>query len=142
MTLNKRQGNDWYFDLGATSHLTPLAAILSHSFSPQYPVPSTFVVGNNFLLPVTYTSTAHLPGSLRLYNALVSPSHLKNLIFVRQFTSDNNGSVEFDPVGCSVKVLRTPADCIPCASQLPQLSRPPPICRYGSVVSVIYDVRL
>jgi len=48
-----------------------------------------------------------LPGSLRLNNVLVSLSLIKNLISVRQFTSDNNCSVEFDPAGCSVKDLRT-----------------------------------
>jgi hypothetical protein len=38
---------------------------------------------------------------------LVSPQIIKNLISVRQFTTDNNCSVEFDPAGCSVKDLNS-----------------------------------
>jgi len=87
--------------------MTPHATILSHSLSLRYPVPSSIVVGNGSLLPVTSTGAALLPGSLRLNNVLVSPSLIKNLISVRQFTSDNNCSVEFDPAGCSAKDLRT-----------------------------------
>jgi hypothetical protein len=37
----------------------------------------------------------------------VSPQIIKNLILVRQFTIDNNCSVEFDPSGFSVKDLQT-----------------------------------
>jgi len=107
MTLNPPQGNDWYFDSVATSHMTPHAAILSHSSSPRYLVPSSIVVGNGSLLLVTSIGAVLLPGSLRLNNVLVSLSLIKNLISVRQFTSDNNCSVEFDPAGCSVKDLRT-----------------------------------
>jgi hypothetical protein len=42
---------------------------------------------------------------LCLNNVLVSPQIIKNIIYVRHFTIDNNCSVEFDPAGCSVKVL-------------------------------------
>ena len=59
------------------------------------------------VLPVTATCVASLPGHLSLNNVLVSPRLIKNLISVRQFTSDNNCSVEFDHAGCSVKDLTT-----------------------------------
>jgi hypothetical protein len=119
MTLNQPQGNDWYFNSGATSHMTPHAATPSHTFSPRYPVPSSIVVGNGSLLPVTSTSPAHLPGYLRLNNVLVPPSLIKNLISERQFISDNNCSVEFDPVGYSVKDLRTQNVLVMCNSSGP-----------------------
>jgi hypothetical protein len=48
-----------------------------------------------------------LSPSLHLNNVLVSPQLIKNLKSVRQFTTDNNFSVEFDPSGCSVKDLLT-----------------------------------
>ena len=52
---------------------------------------------NSSLLPGATT----LSGHLHLSHVLVSLKHIKNLISVCQFTSDNNCSVQFDP--CSVK---------------------------------------
>ena len=78
---------------------------LSYSFPPRHPIPSNIIVGDGSLLPVTATGAAHLHGPFHLNNVLVSPKLIKNLILVRQFTTDNNCSVEFDYVGCSVKDL-------------------------------------
>lgn len=36
---------------------------------------------------------------LHLTNVLVSPSLIKNLVSVRQFTKENSCSLEFDPFG-------------------------------------------
>jgi hypothetical protein len=69
---------------------------LSQTFSQRYPAPSSIIVGNSSMIPVTATGTTELPHSLRLNNILVSPQIIKNLISVRQFTTDNNCSVEFD----------------------------------------------
>jgi histone deacetylase 1/2 len=60
-----------------------------------------------------------LTPSLRLNNVLVSPKLIKNLISVRQFTIDNNCSVEFDPFGCSVKDLLTRTEIARCNSPGP-----------------------
>jgi hypothetical protein len=49
----------------------------------------------------------------------VSPQLIKNLIYVRQFTIDNNCSVEFDPVGCSMKVLPSRTEIVKCNSSGP-----------------------
>ena len=68
------------------------------------------------VLPVTTTCVASLPGHLSLNNVLVSPRLIKNLISVRQFTSDNNCSVEFDHAGCSVKDLTTQRVIVRCNS--------------------------
>ena len=103
VSLNQPPTTDWFFDSGATSHMTSDSSNLTHNFISRYP--SSIVVGNGSLLPVTSTGTATLPGPFSLNNVLVSPSLIKNLISVRQFTSDNNCSVEFDPAGCSVKDL-------------------------------------
>ena len=79
--------------------------ILSHTTSPRYPTPSSIVVGNGSLLPITATGATVISPSLHLNNVLVSPQLIKNLISVRQFTLNNNCSVEFDLTGCSVKDL-------------------------------------
>jgi len=79
--------------------------ILPHTTSPWYPTPSSIVVGNDSLLPVIATGATVISHSLHLNNVLVSPQLIKNLISVRQFTLNNNCSVEFDLTGCSVKDL-------------------------------------
>ena len=81
--------------------------ILSHNSLMRYPTPTSIVVGNGSLLPVTSTGATVLHPSLHLNNVLVSPQLINNLIFVRQFTTDNNCSVEFDLSGCSVKDLQS-----------------------------------
>ena len=78
--------------------MTSQPSSLSHVLFPRYPNPSSIVVGNGSLIPVTATGSTELSPTLRLNNVLVSPQIIKNLISVRQFTTDNNCSVEFDPL--------------------------------------------
>jgi hypothetical protein len=52
----------------------------------------SIVVGNGSILPVNVTGSTEVSPSLRFNNVLVSPEITKNLIFVRQFTIDNNCS--------------------------------------------------
>ncbi|GJQ93588.1 ribonuclease H-like domain-containing protein [Tanacetum coccineum] len=56
-------------------------------------------IGHNFL------HTPHKP--LHLYHVIVTPNIIKNLISIRQFTRDNNMSVDFDAYGFSVKDNQT-----------------------------------
>lgn len=44
---------------------------------------------------------------LSLNSILVTPSIIKNLVSVRRFTKDNSCSIEFDPLGFTVKDLHT-----------------------------------
>jgi len=117
-SLTPPTSNEWYFDSGATSHMTSQSS-LSHVLLPRYPTPSSIVVGNGSLLPVTATGSTELSRNLRLNNVLVSPQIIKNLISVRQFTTDNNCSVEFDLAGCSVKVLPSRTEIVWCNSSGP-----------------------
>ena len=68
---------------------------------------TSFIVGNRATIPVVGTSFSTILGPFRLNNVLVAPSILKNLLSVRQFTTDNFVSIEFDPAGLSVKDLHT-----------------------------------
>ena len=86
------------------------AGIITIPSPPHTSSPSHIVVGNGNLLPVTSTGVTNFPHNLHLNNVLVSPGLIKNLISVRQFTYDNNCSVEFDPLGCSVKDLCSQRD--------------------------------
>jgi hypothetical protein len=118
VALQQPVQHEWHFDTGATSHMTSDAGIISQTL-PSRHIPSHIVVGNGHLIPVTSTGTTHLPHNLSLKNVLVSPSLIKDLIFVRQFTTDNNCSIEFDPLGCSVKDLPTRREILRCDSSGP-----------------------
>jgi hypothetical protein len=111
MTLNPPAStSEWYADSGAGSHMTSDAGKLSTISPPFSSTPSSIIVGNGALLPVTATGshTFSLPRrNLVLNNVLVSPHIIKNLISIRRFTTDNNCSIEFDPFGLSVKDLQT-----------------------------------
>ena len=115
-SLNQPSNGEWYFDSGATSYMTSSHHNLSHACSQRYPTPSSIVVGNGALLPVTCTGSAALSPALRLNNILVSPHIIKNLISIRQFTTNKNCSVEFDPAGCSVKAMQIRDEIVRCNS--------------------------
>ncbi|GJU32996.1 ribonuclease H-like domain-containing protein [Tanacetum coccineum] len=98
----------WNMDTGASSHLAENTGMLT-SFSNPSMYKSVFV-GNGQPIPVTHTGhsllhTLHKP--LHLHHVLVTPNIIKNLISVRQFTRDNNVSVDFDAYGFSVKDYQT-----------------------------------
>ena len=59
------------------------------------------MVGDGYFLLVTAVSSA--PGSFRLPNVLVAPRMVHNLLSIRQFTTDNSCSIEFDSSGLTVK---------------------------------------
>jgi hypothetical protein len=105
MTLTPPTG-EWYMDSGATAHMASTSGILTYCHPPSSSTPSSIIVGNGTSLPVVSTGST-LMGPIHLNNVLVSPSIIKNLVSVCQFTIDNNCSVEFDPAGFSVKDLRT-----------------------------------
>jgi hypothetical protein len=70
-------------------------------------------------VPVTHQARTFIPTAttpLRLDDVLVSPSLIKNLIYVRRLTRDNNVSIEFDPSGFSIKDLPTKAEMLRCDS--------------------------
>ncbi|GJW68234.1 ribonuclease H-like domain-containing protein [Tanacetum coccineum] len=98
----------WNMDTGASSHLNSHTSNLNTIYNKcLYP----FVcVGDDKSIPVTNTGHSILPTlnrPLHLHTVLVTPNIIKNLIFVRQFTRDNNCTVEFDAIGFSVKDFLT-----------------------------------
>ncbi|GJX66895.1 hybrid signal transduction histidine kinase M [Tanacetum coccineum] len=98
----------WNMDTGETSHLNSNAHNLSTLFNSRlYP---SIHVGDGNSIPVTNTGHSIIPSlhrPLHLYNVLVTPNIIKNLISVRQFTRDNNCTIEFDAYGFSVKDFLT-----------------------------------
>jgi hypothetical protein len=78
------------------------------------------IVGNGHSVPIeglgkTQLENPHPP--LVLNNVLHAPNLIKNLVFVRKFTTDNEVSIEFDPFGFSVKDFQTGIPIMRCESQ-------------------------
>ena len=74
---------EWYADSGAGSHMTAHSGIISSPRPPSLSGPSSIIVDNGALLPVTSISSFSFPAPRRplvLNNVLVSPSIIKNLI--------------------------------------------------------------
>ncbi|GJW75692.1 ribonuclease H-like domain-containing protein [Tanacetum coccineum] len=91
-------------DTGASSHLADNTGILT-SFSN-----SCIHLYLLAMVTLTHTGYSFLHTSskpLHLNHILVTPHIIKNLISVRQFTRDNDVSVEFDAYGFSVKDYQT-----------------------------------
>lgn len=133
-------------DSGATSHMTSDAGNITTSYPPS-PSHSSVIVGNGSTLPVTSIGSTTIPlynRQFSLRNILVTPNIIKNLISVRQFTTDNNCSIEFDPYGLSVKDLHTRSVIARCNSSghLYPLLPSPPQAFITSSSSTLWHCRL
>nr|GEX23007.1 ribonuclease H-like domain-containing protein [Tanacetum cinerariifolium] len=98
----------WNMDTCASSHLNSHTSNLNTVYN-KFLYPSV-CVGDGKSIPVTNTGHNILPTlnrPLHLHNVLVTPNIIKNLIYVRQFTRDNNYTIEFDAFGFSVKDFLT-----------------------------------
>ncbi|GJW20339.1 ribonuclease H-like domain-containing protein [Tanacetum coccineum] len=98
----------WHMDTGASSHLNFNVSNLSTIFDKRL-FPSAHVGNGNSIL-VTNTGHSIIPSihrPLHLHNVLVIPNIIKNLNSVRQFTRDNNCTIEFNAFGFSVKDFLT-----------------------------------
>ncbi|GJY47203.1 hypothetical protein Tco_0436266 [Tanacetum coccineum] len=106
-----------HMDTGVSSHLNFNASNLSTIFDKRL-FPSVHV-GDGKSIPVTNTGHSIIPSHhrpLHLHNVLVTPNIIKNLIYVRQFTRDNNCTIEFDAFGFSMKDYLTRHILIRCDS--------------------------
>lgn len=120
MHLNDLNSTGWYIDFGATSHLHSNEAILNF-ISEKNISPSYVLVCDGSKIPIQNFGHSILPNSnpyriLTLKNILITPNIIKNLIYVRHFTRDNNYSIEFDAFGFSMKDYRTKKTLLRCDS--------------------------
>jgi hypothetical protein len=135
---------EWVFDSGATAHLSKDAGIL-HTLSP-HPVHRPITVGDGSSIPVSSSGHASFPSSflsnrpLYLCDVLITPRIIKNLISVRQFTIDNNFSVDFDPFGFSVKDLLTRHELLWCNSTRELYSFEHPVPRALTTTTTSHDI--
>ncbi|GJW64952.1 ribonuclease H-like domain-containing protein [Tanacetum coccineum] len=102
------QDPTWHMDTGASSHLNFNISNLSTIFDKR--LFSSVHVGDGNSIPVINTGHSIIPSiqrPLHLHHVLVTPNIIKNIIYVRQFTRDNNCTIEFDAFGFSVKDFLT-----------------------------------
>jgi hypothetical protein len=95
---------------GRLRHHQPYHTHVGHILSPRPPSlahPSSIIVGNGFVLPVTTVGDSVLPGPFYLNDVLVALDLVQSFLSVRRFTTDNFCFMEFDPFGLSVKNLAT-----------------------------------
>ncbi|XP_026451054.1 uncharacterized protein LOC113351251 [Papaver somniferum] len=106
-SMHLQQPDDaFHMDTGATSHLTADSATLHNVFNSSNVRSILVGNGNSILVTASGTKLITLPSrTLQLKKSLVVPDIIKNLIYVRKFTTDNRVSVEFDPSGFSAKDL-------------------------------------
>jgi hypothetical protein len=105
MVVTPPKVTDRVTDSDASNHTTPNTGNLT-TFQPFISAtPPSIFVGNGVVLQVTSVGDTILPGPFYLINIFVIPDITQNLIFVRRFTTDNCGSMEFDLFGVSVKNL-------------------------------------
>ncbi|KAJ9548922.1 hypothetical protein OSB04_021465 [Centaurea solstitialis] len=113
---------EWYMDTGATDHVHENAGILN-SVLDKHDTRS-ILVGDGSQIPVVTTGHASFPLNnpyrpLHLHNILISPTIIKNLISVRQFTRQNKTSIEFDSFGFTIRDYKTRRPLIRCDSDWP-----------------------
>ena len=112
--------NTWYMDTGASSHSAASQGNLT-SYSNLSHLNQTLIVGSGQSIPIHGSGHTILPTSphhkhLNLNHVLHTPHIIKNLISVRQLTTDNNVSVSFDPFGFSVTDFKTGIPLMRCDS--------------------------
>nr|GEW41999.1 ribonuclease H-like domain-containing protein [Tanacetum cinerariifolium] len=98
----------WNRDTGASSYLNNSINSLSTVFNSCLYL--SISVGDGHSIPVTNKGPSILPTisrPLHLNNVLITLHIVKKVIYVRQFVSDNNCTIEFNSFGFSVKEFLT-----------------------------------
>ena len=96
--ISHPQTNTWYPDSGSSHHVTPNADNL-HNRVP-YAGQDQLYIGNGQGMKILSAGNSVLssqPKSFALNNILHVPTITKNLLFVHQFTIENNVFIEFHP---------------------------------------------
>ena len=133
--LSLQGSNHWVLDTGASTHMSPSDGILLS----RLPHSDSFItVGNGSNIPTSCRGTSTLSAAnttFQLNNVLIAPALVWNLLSVRQFTSDNSCSIEFDALCFSVKDLQTGRVILRCNSGKDLYTitpTPPPTCNLAT----------
>jgi histone deacetylase 1/2 len=94
------QDYEWYFDSGASNHVTHQADKFQELTENNGK--NSLIVGNGAKLEIVASGSSKLK-NLNLHDVLYVPQITKNLLSVSKLTSDNNIIAEFDNNCCFVK---------------------------------------
>jgi histone deacetylase 1/2 len=94
------QDYEWYFDSGASNHVTHQGGNLGDLNENNGK--NSLLVGNGETLKILASGSTKL-NDVNLHNVLYVPEITKNLLSVSKLTADNNALVEFDENCCYVK---------------------------------------
>jgi hypothetical protein len=98
---------EWVTDSSVSNHFTSDPDNISLSRLPNHVILSSIIVHNRSVLLVTSVGDTVLPGLFYLNNVIIIPDIIKNLLFIRQFTTNIWCSIEFDHFDLSVKDFTT-----------------------------------
>jgi hypothetical protein len=79
---------EWVTDSSVSNHFTSDPDNISLSRLPNHVILSSIIVHNRFVLLVTSVGDTVLPGLFYLNNVIIIPDIIKNLLFIRQFTTN------------------------------------------------------
>ncbi|GJS32364.1 hypothetical protein Tco_0530746 [Tanacetum coccineum] len=102
MSLNSPD-DQWYMETGAISYMATSPCTFSSYLNLS--IPKRILIGNGYTILIYGYEHMYLPSSylpLHLKNVLHVPHLIKNLIFIRHLSIDNNLTISFDPYGFSV----------------------------------------
>jgi hypothetical protein len=98
---------DWVADSSTTNHTPPHSDHIYSLMPPSFAHPSSIVVSNGSVLPLTSVGDSVLSRPFYLNDVLVTPDLVQSLLFVYRFATDNSCSMEFDAFGLLVKDFAT-----------------------------------
>jgi hypothetical protein len=98
---------DWVTDSDASNHTTPYLGGISNPLPPLLFHPSSIVVGNGSVLPITPVGDSVFHGPFYRNDVMIAPDLIQSLLSYCYFTTNNSYSMEFDPFGLFVKDLAT-----------------------------------
>lgn len=102
MSLN----GGWVMDTRATDHVHSNIGIFKSVSNNRHYHQSIYVGNGSAILVVTSGHTTFpIPNTyhtLHLPNVLITPNIVKNMIYVRKFTTTNNCPINFDPYGFTI----------------------------------------
>ncbi|XP_026439175.1 uncharacterized protein LOC113337806 [Papaver somniferum] len=101
-------GPIWILDSGASSHMKNDASILQNT--TLHSGPEQVMVGDGKLIPISLTGSSTLSTSsnhFNLHKVIYVPHLQHNLMFVAQFTKENNCVFLFYPWGYEIKSLKS-----------------------------------
>lgn len=107
-TVENQNGDDWFINSGASSHMTPYIENLEHLVIHEGEAQVT--IGDEYALPIAHLDKGIIESSARklhLHNLFHVPIALFHLVSISRLITDNDVSIMFDHHGYTIKDNKT-----------------------------------